>query len=156
MHSVCHLLVMRFTGKLFVCLRRYKPHCLKTQMQNVTQTVQKSVAMLLIHAETTSGILLQWIIFQIHKNKENSFRNIWQRTVIVYSEATTITSPFVAQLIFRQIIVMSRFKVRRQMAKLCMIQTCQGTDTFRISFMVVIIHATKIHAYAICNKSNLH
>ena len=51
---------------------------------------------------------------------------------------------------------MSRFKVRKQMAKLSMIQACQGTETFEIVFMVVIIHATKIYAYAKNNKSNLH
>lgn len=144
------------SGKLFICLRRHKPHYLQTQTKNVAQTVYKSVAMLLIHAETSSMILLQWIIFQIHKNKEKTFSDINQRTILVYTEATTITATFAAQLIFRQIIIMSRLKVGKQMAKLSMIQACQGTEAFGIVFMVVVIHATKIHVYAIYNKSNLH
>lgn len=37
-----------------------------------------------------------------------------------------------------------------------MIQADQGAETFGIIFMFVIIHATKVHAYAIYNKSNLH
>lgn len=51
---------------------------------------------------------------------------------------------------------MSSLKVGMQMGKLSMGQASQGAETFGIVFMLGIIHATKIHAYAIYNKSNLH
>lgn len=51
---------------------------------------------------------------------------------------------------------MSCLKIREQMRKLNMSQARQGTEAFGIVFMLVIIHATKVHAYAIYNKSNLY
>lgn len=51
---------------------------------------------------------------------------------------------------------MRGLKIGKQMRKLNMSQARQGTETFEIIFMIVIIHATKVHAYAIYNKSNLH
>ena len=51
---------------------------------------------------------------------------------------------------------MIRLKIGKQMRKLNMLQTGQGTETFATIFMFFIIHATKIHAYAIYNKSKLH
>lgn len=51
---------------------------------------------------------------------------------------------------------MSRLKIGKQMRILNMGQACQGTETFGVIFMLFIIHDTKIHAYARCNKSNLY
>ena len=44
----------------------------------------------------------------------------------------------------------------KQMGRLIMIQASQSTETFRVIFMLSILHATNVHAYAIYNKSNLH
>lgn len=137
------------SGKFFARLCRHKTHCLKVQTENMVQTVYKSVAMFWAHSETGAMILLQRVVFQIHKNKEKAFRDIRQGAVLVDTEATTATSPFAIQLIFRQIIIMSRLKRGKQMQKLNMGQTCQGTETLGIFFMLFIIHATKIHAYTI-------
>lgn len=97
-------------------------------------------------------ILLQRIIFQIYKNKAKTLWDITLGAGAIDAETTT----FAVQFIFRQIIIMCSLKIRKQMRKLNMTQACQGTETFGIVFMVVIIHATKIHAYAIYNKPNLH
>lgn len=143
-------------GKFFIRLSRHKSHCLKTQLQNMTQTVYKSIAMLLIHTETSGMILLQRVIFQVYKNKEKTIRNSRQGAVTIYAKTATVTTALACQFIFRQIIVMRCLKVGQQMKKLNMGQACQGTEAFRIVFMLVVIHDAKIHAYAIYNKSNLH
>ena len=101
-------------------------------------------------------ILLQGVILQIYKNKEKTLRDIRQGTVAIYAETTTLTTTFAGKFIFRQIIVMRSLKIGKQMRKLNMSQASQGTETFGMIFMLVIIHATNVHAYAIYNKSNLH
>ena len=42
------------------------------------------------------------------------------------------------------------------MRKLDIRQPYQGMKVFQLVFMFGIIHATKMHVYAIYNKSNLH
>jgi hypothetical protein len=78
----------------------------------------QSIAMFLIHTQTGGVILLQRVIFQIYKNKERAFWDIWQGAVAIYTKTAAKTTTFAAQF--------------------------------------VIVYATKVHAYAIYNKSNLH
>lgn len=145
-----------FIRKFFVFLCRYKSHCLKTQTQNMGKAVHKCVTMLLVHTETGSMVLLKRVVFQIYKNKEKPLRDIRQRAILVYAETATVTSPLTIEFVLTQIIIMRGLEIGKQMRKLNMSQARQGTETFGIIFMVGIIYATKVHAYAIYNKSNLH
>lgn len=92
-----------------------------------------------------SGVLVQRTgnrNFQINKNKEKPLRDIRQRAILVSTEATTVT----IQFILTQIIIMGSLKTGKLMRKLNTSQASQGTETLGIIFMLVIIHAIKLHA----------
>lgn len=79
--------------------------------------------------------------FQTNKNKEKPLRNIRQRAILVYAEVTTVTI-----LILTQIIIMGSLKIGKLMRKQNTSQASQSTETLGIIFMLVIIHAIKLHA----------
>ncbi len=142
--------------KFLIGLCQHKTHCLKAQMKDVGQAMNKSVAMLLTHAKAGGMVLLKRIVLQIHKDEEKVLCHIRKRAVLVNTETATVATTFAGHLIFRQIIVMCRLEERKQTGKLGMVHASQGAETLGVIFMVGIIHATKIRAYAINDKSNLH
>lgn len=143
-------------GKFLVGLGRYKPHRFKPETKDVCQTVDEHVAMLLIHIETGGMILLQRVVLQIHEDEEKTVCHCRKRTVPVNTKTATTNATFAAHLLLGQIIIMGSFKIWKQAGELDRAQACQGTKTFRIIFMLAIIHNANIRTCAIYNKSNLH
>ena len=51
---------------------------------------------------------------------------------------------------------MRSLEIREKRTKLFMANSRQGTETFAVVFMVVVIHVAKVRVCAIYNKSKLH
>lgn len=130
-HCISHLLILSCTGNCLADKKDQIGHC------------------------NYNGILYcTTLLFQIYMNKEKPVRDIRQRVIFIYVEATTVISVLTIQFLVTQIIIMGCPKIGKQMKKLNM---NQGRETLGIIFMLVIIHAIKLQAYTmIYNKFKLH
>ena len=125
-------------GKFLVGLCGDKAHCFMAGTKNMRQAMHESIAMLLTHPETSRMVLLHRVILQIDKDKEKTFGNIRQRTVLVNTETATVGVEFISHIIFRQIVIMSSLKVRKKTRELNMAQAGEHTETHGIISMFVV------------------
>mgnify|MGYP000457702129 FL=1 len=115
------------------------------------------VAVLLVHSETGRMIFLQRVVFQINQNEEQAVGYAGKGAVLVDGRTAAFSATaFSGHFILGQIVLMRSLEIREKRTKLFMANSRQGTETFAVVFMVVVIHVAKVRVCAIYNKSKLH
>ena len=115
------------------------------------------VTVLLVHTETGRMIFLQRVVFQINQNEEQAVGDTGKRAVLVDGRTAAFSATaFPGHFILGQILLMRSLEIRKKRTKLFMANSRQGTETFAVVFMVVVIHVAKVRVCAIYNKSKLH
>ena len=144
-------------GKLLVGFCGDKTFRFKGQTKDFSQAMDEYVAVLLVHSETGRMIFLQRVVFQINQNEEQAVGYAGKGAVLVDGRTAAFSATaFPRHFILGQIVLMRSLEIREKRTKLFMANSRQGTETFAVVFMVVVIHVAKVRVCAIYNKSKLH
>lgn len=144
-------------GKLLVGFCGDKTFRFKGQTKDFSQAMDEYVAVLLVHSETGRMIFLQRVVFQINQNEEQAVGYAGKGAVLVDGRTAAFSATaFPGHFILGQIVLMRSLEIREKRTKLFMANSRQGTETFAVVFMVVVIHVAKVRVCAIYNKSKLH
>ena len=136
-------------GKLLVGFCGDKTFRFKGQTKDFSQAMDEYVAVLLVHSETGRMIFLQRVVFQINQNEEQAVGYAGKGAVLVDGRTAAFSATaFPGHFILGQIVLMRSLEIREKCTKLFMANSRQGTETFAVVFMVVVIHVAKVHAYA--------
>jgi hypothetical protein len=119
---------------------------MQAEFKYVIQSLNKAVAVFLIHSKTGCMIFLKRVIFQINQDKEQAFFHCGKRTVLVYGKTSPVIAKLAAHIVLCEILIMSIQKVRKQFLELLHGETSQGAETLFVIVIISIFHSAKVRA----------